>query len=364
MNKRRAIVCLAAGKSQLIVIRKAQEFGFAVIAVDRNPQAIGFDLADERIVASTYEARPILEHLEKVAAGYTLKAVVNRSAGPPVITAAELSEQLGLPGISPNVARLVIDKGFLMEHCRRAGLPVPFGRTIAEADNINEPEFSFPCVIKPALSLLGKGGVRVVSNYADLPEAIEQARSASFAGRVVVESFVPGYNVSLIGFVRAGFLEPLVLVDELNGADEASCVHGAGMAVPSRFLGRTEERLIIDTAKTIVNHFELDTTVCCMSFRCDFGGHPKLIEIHLDMGGDLILDQLLPESTSFDVLAHFIGGLAGEHRSTPPVNLSPTALLYGKGEGLVSERPFRLLQASSREALEEQILSIEKNICA
>jgi carbamoylphosphate synthase large subunit len=346
MNKRLAIVCLAAGKSQMIVIRKAQELGFAVIAVDRNPQAIGFDLADERIVASTYEARPILEHLEKLSARYTLKAVVNRSAGPPVITAAELSEQLGLPGISPNVARLVIDKGLLMERCRRADLPVPFGRTISEVDNINEPDFYFPCVIKPALSLLGKSGVRVVSSYADLSESILEARYASFAGKVVVESFVPGYNVSLIGFVQSGKLVPLVLVDELNGADVASRVHGAGMAVPSRFQGRIEERFIIDTAKTIVKYLELDTTVCCMSFRCDFGGSPTLIEIHLDMGGDLILDHLLPASTSFDFLAHFIEGLVGKYISVPMINVSPVAILYDKGEGLLSERSFQLLQAA------------------
>ena len=362
MNKRRAIVCLAAGKSQLIVIRKAQELGFAVIAVDRNPQAPGFSLADERLIASTYDPQPILGHLEKLRESYSFAAVVNRSAGPPVITAAELSQRLGLPGISPDVARLVIDKGLLMEHCRRADLPVPFGKPIAESDDIGGLKIPFPCVVKPALSILGKSGVRVVFTPDGLTEAVAEARSAAFEGRIVLESFVPGNNVSLIGFVRSGMLQPLALVDELNGADEVCRVHGAGMAVPSRFEGCIEEQLIIDAAKAIVANLGLDTTVCCMSFRCSLGGQPKLIEIHLDLGGDLILDHLLPASTSFDFVAYFIRSLAGEKIYLPSVELKPIAILFGKGDGLVSERPYQLIQAETRKELELLIMAEEKNI--
>jgi len=362
MTKRRAIVCLAAGKSQILVIRKAQEMGFAIIAVDRNPEAPGFFLADERIIASTHDVKPILKHLEKFMNRYTLSAIVNRSSGPPVVTAAELSTNLGLPGISPDVARLVIDKGLLMDYCSRCGLPVPLSMTLVSSDCLNELEIPLPCVVKPALSLLGKSGVRVVSSVDELTEAVEEARAASFKGRVVLESFVPGHNVSLVSFVRSGILEPVVLVDELNGADEACRVYGAGMAVPSRFQGKKEEQLIINTAKEIISELKLDTTVCCMSFRCTNGGHPQLIEIHLDMGGDLILDQLLPASSFCDVLGYFIRGLTGERLFLSPSCFKPIAILFGKGDGLVLEKPYKILQSDTREDLEHLILLKEKNI--
>ena len=41
------VVCLAGGKSQLIVVQKAKELGYAVLAVDRNPNAPCFALSDE-----------------------------------------------------------------------------------------------------------------------------------------------------------------------------------------------------------------------------------------------------------------------------------------------------------------------------
>ena len=83
-GKPRAVICLAAGKSQLVVIRKAKELGFSVIAVDRNPAAPGFQLADERIIASTYESVPILSELDRFINEYDIAGVVNRSSGPPV----------------------------------------------------------------------------------------------------------------------------------------------------------------------------------------------------------------------------------------------------------------------------------------
>jgi hypothetical protein len=46
------------------------------------------------------------------------------------------------------------------------------------------------------------------------------------------------------------------------------------------------------------------------------------------------------------------------------INVSPVAILYDKGEGLLSERSFQLLQAASRDALEGQMLSVEENIYA
>jgi biotin carboxylase len=363
-GKKKAVVCIAAGKSQLIVIRKARELGFSVIAVDRDPGAPGFEFADRKIIASTYESAPILSELQQLNDDYEFAAVINRSAGPPVVTTAKLCSSLGLPGVTPGIASKVIDKGMLMEECRRADLPVPSGCVVPPDCIIDPLSFEFPCVVRPSLSMVGKSGVEVVHDSTALVKAISQARQSSMIGRVNVEEYVPGSNVSLIGFVEDGTLRPLLLVDELNGLDENNRVKGIGMAVPSRFRGNIEETLILEAASDIVSSLGLGTTVCCMSFRCLPKGRPKLIEVHLDLGGDLILDELLPASTDFDFIAYFIRGLTGEIQVVPHIELRPTAVIFGEGKGLVSERPFHLLHGSDRIDLENSIVALQENIYA
>ena len=44
-----ALICLAAGKSQLPVIEKAKSLGYTIVAIDRNREADGFKYADYKI---------------------------------------------------------------------------------------------------------------------------------------------------------------------------------------------------------------------------------------------------------------------------------------------------------------------------
>ena len=354
-GKRRAVICLAAGKSQLVVIRKAKELGFSVIAVDRNPVAPGFQLADERIVASTYEAAPILSELDRFINRYEIAGVVNRSSGPPVVTAAELSARMGLPGIAPDIARKAIDKEQLKLSLLHSGVRVPAGQCVSDISELSEKQVEFPCVVRPTLSLVGKSGVRLVADRAALPQAIQQARDVALSGRVLVEEFVHGYNLSLYGFVSDGKLQPLVLIDELNGIDPSGCVKGIGMAVPSRFWHGEEGQRAEATARHVLSRLGIGTSICYLAFRCPTGGHPTLIEMHLDMGADLILDELLPASTDFDFIEYFIRGLTGIRLFPAQIISKPVALLYGEKKEAGSERSFHLIRAESREELDRQI---------
>lgn len=363
-GKPRAVICLAAGKSQLVVIRKAKELGFSVIAVDRNPAAPGFQLADERIIASTYESVPILSELDRFINEYDIAGVVNRSSGPPVVTAAELSERMGLPGAAPNIARRAIDKEQLKLSLQDSGVRVPAGQCVSDNSELSGKHVEFPCVVRPTLSLVGKSGVWLVAERETLPQAIGQACKVSLNGRVMVEEFIRGYNLSLYGFVQNGELRPLVLIDELNGISPEGAVKGVGMVVPSRFQHSEESLKIEDAAIHAVARLGIGTSVCYLSFRCPTGGEPTLIEMHLDMGADLILEELLPASTDFDFFAYFIRALTGERQRPAKISPQPVALLYGDKKEPECERSFRLLRAESRTELERQILREEANIHA
>lgn len=357
-----AIICLAAGKSQLIVIKKAKELGFAVLTIDRNPDAPGFSLSDERLVLSTYEPKPIIKKLHALQNRYRLVGVINRSSGPPVVTAAKICQEFALPGISTDSARIIIDKSQLMEACVGRGIAVPICQAVSSLEDINYEHLDFPCIVKPSLSLVGKDRVRLVPNEDSLPEAFRAAHHMAMNGMVNIEEFVPGRDVSLMGMVMGGQLRCITLLDELNMTDSKGNIRGTGFSVPSMFSGQAEEARMIDLAKQIVDSFNLDTTAFNMSCRCESGGNPRLVEIHLDLGGDLVLDALMPESTSFDVLAFILHALTGKTPVLQNIAFSPVAVIYTEGEGLVSERPFNILTAQDRATLEQSLLSMQRKI--
>lgn len=348
-----AVVCLAAGAPQLPIIRACQKRGFAVIAVDRNADATGLAVADATVVLSTWEAQPIIEALHSLQNRYRPVGIINRSSGPPVITAAILAEHYGLPGIPPAAARTTVDKGMLMQFCADRGIPAPAALVLTEQDPL-PGDITFPVVVKPSTSLVGKGGVLWVAEPSVLPGALKEAFTHAIHGKVNIERAIVGKDVSLISVVRKGQLHPAVLLDEHNRFDATGRAKGRAFAVPSIFSRTRVFDRITNMAQRLISDLRLDTCPCLLSFRVDADDQPFLIEAHLDLGGDRLLDHLLPAAADFDAIAWFIDALVGDYR-VPPTDFNATAVVYAAGEGPAGCRPFEIWKDKSAERLTRRL---------
>ena len=356
-EKKKAIICLGTGKSQIPVIKTAAELGVAVIGIDRDLSSPGSQLCNEIINKSTYDANPILKDIYTLKMIYDIIGILNRSSGPPVVTAAVLAQKLGLSGVHPENAEIVIDKSKLMAFCTSQGIAAPKFVSTDKIDYLDITSINFPVVVKPAISEIGKSGVSMVSDRHSFQKAFNSAKSVSLNGLVNIEQWVNGRDVSLMAVVQNRRLFPLVLLDELNVMPEGSQVKGFGFAVPSVFSNTPVYQNILKLAEQVVKKLSLNNTAFNMSCRCGFKETPHLIEIHLDMGGDLILDALLPMSTSFDVLQYLCKMLISQEPVSMTAEYKPKAIIYHEGEGLVTDRKFTLLSAENRDELE---LYIEK----
>ena len=348
----KAVICLGTGKSQIPVIQAAKKIGLTVIGVDRDEQSPGCRYCEECINHSTHDADPILNAVYNLRREYDIIGILNRSSGPPVVTAAYLAAFLGLDGVPPESAEIAVDKSRLMAFCRVHGIDAPRCLSIDSLDKPQVKTIMFPAVVKPALSAVGKDGVMRVPNEKSFPAAFNAAQAVSLTGLVNVEEWVAGQDITLMAMVQKGKLYPVVLLDELNGLTDHQQVYGMGFAVPSRFWQTPVFKQICHLAQKVVEKLSLTNTPLNLSCRCDGRNSPRLIEIHLDMGGDLILDELLPASTSFDVLAYICRMLVHDYPWPMEAVFKPRAVLYQKGDGLVTDRPFTLVSGNSREELE------------
>ena len=305
-----ALISVGAGESQVLLIKKMKELGYAVISVDRDPEAPGFGYSDEAICLTTYEAAPIITELNGLVGRYELKGVFTRSSGPPVVTTAVIAEHFGLPGATEDAASVIVNKGSLMELCRSKGIVTPQTRLIDEANYLDLMAQRLPCIVKPALALVGKSGVVLVRKNEEIESAFLSARSVSYTGEVLLERFVSGDDVGLMSVVFEGKVYPVVMLMEMNEFDSNGKLSAKGIAMPYEPDKRVSQS-IYDLAQSIVDAAGVGYGPFLMSCRCAEGSVPVPIEIHLDFGGDGILDELFQMSTDLDFIKHAIGVALG-----------------------------------------------------
>ena len=326
---RKAIISIAAGKSQLALIETAQRMGLAVIAVDRDEEAPGFAIADESVRASTHDADEVLTALESVLGEYDVRAVVTKSSGAPVATCARVAASLGLPGLNPDWAEAATNKPGQLAMCDRAGVPVPKHVRIESQGELSSRGLVPPLVCKPARPDVGKRGVLLARTAHELGAAYAAASAASRDGAVEVETYLPGHDVVLAGIFRDSKFEPVALLDEdtrfLHGGD----VRGLGFSVPSRLEGTTLEATLVGHAKRLVERLELGSGVLFLTFRVlARRGEAHVLELHFDLAGDHLADVFFPEATDYPLIESVVRALSGEELQPRATTLHPTVMRF------------------------------------
>ncbi len=352
-----AIICLAAGKSQESLLAKAKSLGFVIVAVDKNKDALGFKYADDCICESTYDAQAIIRKLDLFKNKYKWIGILNRSSGPPVNVAAELSEYFNLPGVPVETANLLVNKDRLREVCTKYDLPTPKYLICSITDNKPVEIIQFPVVVKPALSLVGKSGITVVSSKDDLPNAIEYAKEKTINDKILIEEYLPGPDLTLVSFSIDGKVCPICLLDELN-VELNGKVTSRGYKVHA--LSDKKDLELMETATAIAQNLadalNIKRSPFMVSLRMALDGTLGVIEIHLDLGGDLLIEEVFPRALPYDFEELAVKMCVGEGVIPNDGPITPTAIFYERGETLLNERGFQVITADSHQILDKKIM--------
>jgi len=350
-----AVICLAAGRSQEQLIAKAKSFGYVVIAIDQDREAPGFKCADIKIFQSTHDADAIIKELELLNDEYRWMGVLNRSSGPPVITAAKICKHFNIPSVPIESAKTLVNKDKLRTACLEHDIPSPKFRIydIDKCDVAYSDEF--PVVVKPALSLVGKSGISVVRSKNELKSSINYAITNTINKKIIVEEFLEGPDLSLTSFVEDGKLCSICLLDEINIEREDGTVTGKGFKIHSP--GKNNWKLQAhDIAKKIISTFNIERSAFMVSFRVDSKNNLRLMEVHLDLGGDLLIEEVYPKAFPFDFLELSVEMATGNIKCPNDFKIKPTAIFYDEGDGLLTNRGYTIFTADSSQSLEEKIL--------
>ena len=290
------LLVLGAGPAQLGLLEAARARGdLDVIAVDRDPSAPGFPLADERAVLSSEDE----EGIDRLARARRVDGIVSPGADWPVGIAARVAGRIGLHHpIDERTGAVATSKARQRDAFAAAGVPH------ARALDPGAATVLFPCVVK-APDRQGQRGLALVRSQEELGPALAEARAESRSGTVLVEQLVDGPELTVNAFSRDGLFAPLTVTDR-HTADAPAF----GVALAHVWPSAHETQAVVESARAAVESVGIHEGPSYTQVRLGVDG-PVVMEVAARLGGGHDA-ELCEAALGVDLNALAVGAALGE----------------------------------------------------
>lgn len=323
LNKK--IMILGASILQLPAIQQAKAMGYRVVAVDMNPEAIGFrEEGIEKEVISTIDIPAVVEAAKR----HNVDGVMTLASDMPMRSVAAVARELGLVGITDETALKATNKAVMRQALKDHNVPIPrfFKVSDREAYDQAVKQFNGSFIVKPADNS-GSRGIFKIENLLDettIAHAYEYSRQFSRNGDVVVEEYMSGPEVSVETLTVNGECHVIQITDKLTTG--APHFVEMGHSQPTKHGEETVRRIkevavAANKAIGITNgpsHTEIIITA----------EGPKIVELGARLGGDCITTHLVPLSTGVNMVSCCIKIALGEKPDVLPKFCKGSAIRY------------------------------------
>ena len=291
---------LAAGLLQIDVIEKAKSMGYYVLAVDGNPKAPGFNVADKAICADIVNEETML----KIARDEHVDGVIHPCSEVSMAVMGRINDELGLSGISREQAICATNKHLMRKAFEKGNAPSPKSILTENAEDAwsrLQNELDTDAILKPSRNS-GSRGIAKVSrdmDKGDFIRAYDEALSESRDHSVLIEQFIEGPEFSIEMIVWQGEIHVLTVTDKKTTG--APHFVELGHNQPSCFSATDVETL---KAAAVAGVRALGVNNCaCHAEAKLMNGKAYLMEVGARLGGDFISTELTHLSTGIDMVA-------------------------------------------------------------
>ncbi len=332
---KKKLMMLGASALQVPAIKKAKEMGYEIILVDYDEHAVGFPLADVKLVVSTLDQ----EEVYRQALIHKPDVVMTSTSDGPVRTAAYVNEKLGKqPDLSYADSLCATIKSHMRNRLRERQVPIPEYYAVSDFAEFEEAvgKFCGNCIVKPADNA-GSRGVVLMENgkragtedkgedkedkedkeagdIKELKEIYAYSKSHSRNGTVMVEEFMQGPEVSVEAMTVEGKTQIITITDKYITpppyfVELAHCE-------PSR-LDEDMQEGIRQVALQAVQAVGLRNGPSHTEIKVTPEG-PKVVELAARLGGDFITSRLVPLSTGVDMVGASVALATGAEADIRP----------------------------------------------
>jgi biotin carboxylase len=324
---KKTLFIVSGGLEAVPGIQRAKDMGLHVVVSDLNPNAPGFKIADDCLLADTYSVEDTFAaalHYHKTVR--PIDGVICIASDVP-LTVATVSQKLGLPGISIETAKLSSDKLAMKECFLKKGISIPWFSTVSSSSHLHQitSEKNFPLILKPVDSR-GARGVLKLTESIDLDWAYSHSASFSPSERVMVEEYLDGPQISTETIIINGLAFTPGFADrnyEFLDLFAPYIIENGGHQ-PSA-LSSDDQDAVCLLAEQAALALGISTGIAKGDMVLTKGG-PKVIEIASRLSGGWFSTDQIPVATGVNLISAAIKLALGE--SILPEDLKP---LYQKG---------------------------------
>ncbi len=334
------VICLGGGNNQISVINSALRQNLEVIVIDQNRESKGAKLSKYFINESTHSSENIIRKLNEERISKDIIGILNRSSGYPVVTNSILNNFLDIESYSKEVAEACISKIKVNNILNKKNILVP--KSVFFNQKGKEENLKFPFILKPEITPGGKVGVF----YIDSKEKLNSYFDKFHKIKIVKEEFISGRDFCLGAIIFEKELLPLTLLEEVHDINKFGKIFSKGIiSIPPELDYELLDK-ITNQSILITKILDINKSFVWISFKYTTKKEIFFIEIHLDMGGDFVLDYLLPKATGKDnIIDEFLKiYLFGKKYYKGMLDLKLTSMKFDKGEIMTHDKRRLLLK--------------------
>ncbi len=308
---KKKIMILGASILQLPAIKKANEMGLQVIAVDMNPNAVGFK---EKNVISEVISTIDIESVLNAAKKHKIDGIMTLASDMPMRTVAVVAKEMNLIGISKETALKATNKIEMRNALGKYNVPIPLYFQVTNKREYlyavkKVREKGYKCIVKPADNS-GSRGIKLLNNYDKntVEEAYNYSKKYSRSGDLIVEEYMEGPEVSVETISLHGKCYVIQITDKLTTGSPYFVEMGHSQ--PSQ-VGKIIEEKITKVASDANKAIGIKNGPSHTEIKLTKDG-PKVVELGARLGGDNITTHLVPLSTGIDMVEACIRISLGE----------------------------------------------------
>lgn len=316
----KTIVVLGCGVFHCRVLSVLRKGPYRLVGVDRNPEAPAARLAHEFYAVDIGDAEAIVNLARDVHADAVMP--LNEFG---MRAHAAAVEELGLLGNTRKSAELAVDKELMRQRWATWNLQQPnfvaFSAQDAEFDSDRIVDLakangvSFPCIIKPADSGGSGRGVLILNTADEMAEGVAFASQFARNGRLLLEDFVEGTELTIEGLVQDGEHVILAVSDKEKPSMRtrvATSLNYPAMFEP-KVLGRVYT-LVNDAVRCLGLTHSATHTECIVTPT----GEPFLVELGARGGGGHIFSDIVALVSGVDMPCALADILCGDKPDIRP----------------------------------------------
>ncbi len=329
------ILIIGAGFLQDFVIRKAKSMGYKTLTVDANPDAIGFRHADKYKVINIVDEPACLEY----ARSEKIDGVLTAATDYGVLTASYIAQQLHLPGLNYEVAKLIKNK-YLVRKCL-------YEHNVDDTEQAYEVNDStdlstvcekivFPVMIKPCDGSGSRGASRV-DNKERFFDACNKAINSSLTRRAVIETFIVGNEYGAESLVIDGKIHVMGIMRKWM--TKPPYYAELGHAIPSDLPAEVEQHTK-ECVEKAIKALGINFGSVNMDMLITKDGKVHIVDIGARMGGNMIGPCVIPYGTGVNYIENMLRNAVGDSVDlTPAKHQAVATRILAFNDGIVKRLP-------------------------